>query len=41
MAKLVSQIGILIVDDDKDICDYMETFLAKDGYAVKALTSPQ
>ncbi|MBN2802578.1 MAG: response regulator [Deltaproteobacteria bacterium] len=41
MAKLVSQIGILIVDDDKEICDYMETFLAKDGFAVKALTTPQ
>lgn len=40
MSKLVSQIGILIIDDDKEICDYMETFLAKDGFAVKALTSP-
>jgi len=41
MSKLTSQVGILIVDDDKEICDYMETFLAKDGFAVKTLTSPQ
>ncbi len=41
MPRVVSQIGILIVDDDKEICDYMETFLSKDGFAVKTLTSPQ
>ncbi|MBN2340328.1 MAG: response regulator [Deltaproteobacteria bacterium] len=41
MPRVVSQIGILIIDDDKEICDYMETFLARDGFAVKALTSPQ
>ncbi len=41
MSRVVSQIGILIIDDDKEICDYMETFLAKDGFAVKALTTPQ
>lgn len=40
MPRVVSQIGILIIDDDKEICDYMETFLARDGFAVKALTSP-
>jgi len=41
MPRLTSQVGILIVDDDKEICDYMETFLARDGFAVKTLTSPQ
>ena len=41
MPRVVSQIGILIVDEDKEICDYMETFLSKDGFAVKTLTSPQ
>ncbi|MBN2525040.1 MAG: response regulator [Deltaproteobacteria bacterium] len=41
MPRVVSQIGILIIDDDKEICDYMETFLARDGFLVKALTSPQ
>jgi len=40
MPRLTSQVGILIVDDDKEICDYMETFLARDGFAVKALTTP-
>jgi DNA-binding NtrC family response regulator len=37
---MISQIGILIVDDDREICDYMETFLTQDGFAVKTLTSP-
>jgi two-component system, OmpR family, response regulator len=41
MPRVVSQIGILIIDDDREICDYMETFLARDGFLVKALTSPQ
>ncbi len=41
MPRLTSQVGILIVDDDKEICDYMETFLARDGFAVKTLTAPQ
>ena len=41
MPRLTSQVGILIVDDDKEICDYMETFLARDGFAVKTLTTPQ
>ena len=40
MPRMTSQVGILIVDDDKEICDYMETFLARDGFAVKTLTSP-
>ncbi len=40
MPRLTSQVGILIVDDDKEICDYMETFLTRDGFAVKTLTSP-
>jgi DNA-binding response OmpR family regulator len=33
-------IRILICDDDKAICDYVETFLTKDGYEVKALQDP-
>jgi len=35
------KVSVLIVDDDKEICDYMETFLSRDGFAVKSLTSPQ
>jgi DNA-binding NtrC family response regulator len=41
MPKLLSQVGILIIDDDKEICDYMETFLTRDGFQVKTLTNPQ
>ena len=33
-------IRILICDDDKAICEYMQTLLEKDGYQVKALTDP-
>ena len=41
MANPISQVGILIVDDDKEICDYMETFLTTDGFFVKTITVPQ
>ncbi|MCK9523279.1 MAG: response regulator [Proteobacteria bacterium] len=41
MAKALSQIGILIIDDDTEICDYMETFLTQDGFQVKAINNPQ
>jgi two-component system OmpR family response regulator len=41
MPRMNPKVSILIVDDDKDICDYMETFLSRDGFAVKTLTSPQ
>jgi len=33
--------NILIVDDDKEICEYMETFLFADGYGVKTLNDPR
>lgn len=33
-------VRILIVDDDKQICDYMQTLLENDGYHVKALGDP-
>ena len=41
MASPISQVGILIVDDDQEICDYMETFLTRDGFFVKTITVPQ
>lgn len=41
MTNPTSQVGILIVDDDKEICDYMETFLTRDGFVVKTLTAAQ
>jgi two-component system OmpR family response regulator len=40
MSKAVSPMRVLVVDDDREICDYMETFLAKDGLEVKTLSDP-
>ncbi len=39
--KGVTPMRVLVVDDDQAICEYMETFLAKDGFQVKTLTDPQ
>src|SRR3954465_5700433 len=33
-------VRILIVDDDRAICDYMQTLLERDGYEVKTLSDP-
>ena len=41
MSKAVSPMRVLVVDDDREICDYMETFLAKDGFEVKTLSDPE
>lgn len=35
------EIKILIVDDDKDICDYMEILLTQAGYTVDTQTDPR
>lgn len=40
MGKGVPPVRVLVVDDDKAICDYMETFLAKDGFDVSTLSDP-
>src|SRR5687767_3055053 len=40
MAIELPAIRILIVDDDRAICEYMQTLLEKDGYAVKTLNDP-
>jgi DNA-binding NtrC family response regulator len=32
---------VLVVDDDREICTYMETFLAKDGLDVTTLSDPE
>ncbi len=40
MAPELPAIRILIVDDDKAICDYMQTLLEADGYTVKTLNDP-
>jgi len=41
MSKAVSPMRVLVVDDDREICDFMETFLAKDGIEVKTLSQPE
>lgn len=33
-------VKILIVDDDRAICDYMQTLLERDGYEVKTILDP-
>src|SRR5262249_4089243 len=33
-------VKILIVDDDRAICEYMQTLLERDGFQVKALSDP-
>jgi two-component system, OmpR family, response regulator len=40
VAKAIPAVKVLVVDDDKDISDYMETFLSKDGYEVSSLNDP-
>lgn len=40
MAIEVPAVRILIVDDDKNICEYMQTLLEKDGFVVKTLSDP-
>lgn len=40
MTKAIAPMRVLVVDDDPAICDYMETFLAKDGIEVKTLSTP-
>ncbi len=41
MAKGVAPVKVLVVDDDKAICEYMETFLTRDGFEVKTLSNPE
>jgi len=36
----VPNVQILIVDDDKAICDYIQTLLEKDGFSVKTMSDP-
>lgn len=40
MPVQVPQVRILVVDDDKAICEYVQTVLEKDGFSVKTLTNP-
>jgi DNA-binding NtrC family response regulator len=36
----ISALTILVVDDDKDVCEYLEDFLTADGYAVTSVNDP-
>ena len=40
MAIELPAVKILIVDDDRAICDYMQTLLERDGYEVKTVLDP-
>jgi two-component system OmpR family response regulator len=40
MAIELPAMKILIVDDDRAICDYMQTLLERDGYQVKTMSDP-
>ncbi len=40
MAIELPAVKILIVDDDRAICDYMQTLLERDGYEVKTILDP-
>src|SRR5258706_9975677 len=33
-------LNILVVDDDKDVCEYLEDFLTSDGYKVSCINDP-
>lgn len=41
MAKTPQPLKVLVVDDDQAICEFMETFLKKDGFEVKTMSSPK
>ena len=36
----MAQLSLLVVDDDKDVCEYLEDFLVHDGYKVKSINDP-
>ena len=40
MAIQIPQVRMLVIDDDKAICEYVTTILEKDGFTVKSITNP-
>ena len=34
------QLKILVIDDDNDVCEFLEEFLQREGFGVKSLTDP-
>ena len=41
MAKGMQAVRVLVVDDDQEICEFMETFLSKDGFEVDSLSDAE
>ena len=39
-AREVPQLAILVVDDDPDVCEYLQDFLTSEGYSVTVLQDP-
>jgi DNA-binding NtrC family response regulator len=37
---MLKKVKILIVDDDPDVCEYLESFLKRDGYDVRTINDP-
>jgi len=37
---VMAQLSLLVVDDDKDVCEYLEDFLVHDGYKVRSINDP-
>ncbi len=35
-----TKLRILVVDDDRDVCDYLQDFLTREGYRVQTLVKP-
>ena len=36
----MKQLGVLVVDDDLEVCEYLQSFLSGEGYAVNTLCDP-
>ena len=36
----MSQLSLLVIDDDKDVCEYLEDFLTNDGHRVVTVNDP-
>jgi DNA-binding NtrC family response regulator len=39
-APAIPQLNVLVVDDDKDVCEYLADFLGQDGYRVQTVSDP-
>ncbi len=36
----MTQLNILVVDDDRDVCEYLEDFLKSEGFGVRVMSDP-